>query len=82
MNKKRMDIQCLLSSHIDDYSDDDREDTVRERLVVYHSQTEPLVAWYAKWAASGDPRAPRHRKIDGMGGVEAIRDACLAALTS
>lgn len=26
MNKKRMDIQCLLSSHIDDYSDDDRED--------------------------------------------------------
>ncbi len=62
--------------------DDDREDTVRERLVVYHSQTEPLVAWYVKWAASGDPRAPRHRKIDGMGGVEAIRDACLAALTS
>ena len=60
--------------------DDDREETVRERLVVYHSQTEPLVAWYVKWAASGDPRAPRHRKIDGMGGVEAIRDACLAAL--
>ena len=60
--------------------DDDREDTVRERLVVYHSQNEPLVAWYVKWAASGDPRAPRHRKIDGMGGVEAIRDACLAAL--
>jgi len=62
--------------------DDDREETVRERLVVYHLQTEPLVAWYVKWAASGDPRAPRHRKIDGMGGVEAIRDACLAALTS
>ena len=60
--------------------DDDREDTVRERLVVYHLQTEPLVAWYVKWAASGDSRAPRHRKIDGMGGVEAIRDACLAAL--
>ena len=62
--------------------DDDREETVRERLVVYHSQTEPLVAWYAPWAASGDPRAPRHRRIDGMGGVEAIRDACLAALSS
>ena len=60
--------------------EDDCEATVQKRLVVYHSQTEPLVAWYAKWAASGDPRAPRHRKIDGMGGVEAIRDACLAAL--
>ena len=60
--------------------DDDREATVRERLSVYHAQTQPLVAWYQAWAASGDPRAPRHRKVDGMGSVEAIRDACLAAL--
>ena len=62
--------------------DDDREATVRERLSVYHAQTQPLVAWYQAWAASGDPRAPRHRKVDGMGGVDAIRDACLAALKS
>ena len=60
--------------------DDDREATVRERLSVYHAQTQPLVVWYQTWAASGDPRAPRHRKVDGMGSVEAIRDACLAAL--
>ena len=60
--------------------DDDREATVRERLSVYHAQTQPLVAWYQAWAASGDPRAPRHRKVDGMGSVAAIRDACLAAL--
>jgi adenylate kinase len=26
--------------------DDDREETVRRRLAVYHSQTEPLVAYY------------------------------------
>jgi adenylate kinase len=26
--------------------DDDREETVRNRLAVYHSQTEPLVAYY------------------------------------
>jgi len=62
--------------------DDDREATVRERLSVYHAETQPLVAWYQAWAASGDPRAPRHRKVDGMGGVDAIRDACLAALKS
>jgi adenylate kinase len=62
--------------------DDDREATVRERLSVYHAQTQPLVVWYQKWAASGDPRAPRHRKVDGMGSVEAIRDACLSALKS
>lgn len=60
--------------------DDDQEDTVRKRLAVYHAQTEPLVAYYAKWAATGDPRAPRHRKVDGLGSVDAIKAAVLAAL--
>jgi adenylate kinase len=62
--------------------DDDREDTVRKRLQVYHAQTKPLVEYYTRWAASGDARAPRHRRVDGMGSVEAIRAACLAALKS
>ncbi len=60
--------------------DDDREETVRKRLDVYRAQTKPLIEYYAQWAASGDARAPKYRKVDGMGGVEAIRDACLAAL--
>ena len=34
---------------------DDREDTVRERLRVYHAQTEPLFRYYAQWAATRDP---------------------------
>jgi adenylate kinase len=61
---------------------DDREETVKRRLEVYHSQTEPLVAYYTRWEASGDPRAPRYRKVNGLGTVEAIRDACMAALRS
>ncbi len=60
--------------------DDDREDTVKERLDVYHAQTEPLVAYYAAWTATGDPRAPRYRKVQGMGSVETIRAAIEAAL--
>ena len=60
--------------------DDDKEATVLNRLAVYHTQTEPLVAYYAKWAAAGDARAPKYRKVDGMGSVEAIRAAALAAL--
>ena len=44
--------------------DDDREETVKKRLAVYHAQTEPLVAYYAKWAATGDPRAPKYRKVE------------------
>jgi adenylate kinase len=61
---------------------DDREETVKRRLEVYHAQTEPLVAYYTRWEASGDPRAPRYRKVNGLGTVEAIRDACMAALRS
>jgi adenylate kinase len=60
--------------------DDDKEDTVKKRLAVYHAQTEPLVAYYRQWAASGDPRAPKYRSVDGMGPVDAIKDAVLAAL--
>ena len=62
--------------------EDDNEETVRHRLAVYHAQTEPLVAYYAKWAATGDPRAPRYRSVDGLASVEQVRDACLAALRS
>jgi adenylate kinase len=61
---------------------DDREETVMNRLSVYHAQTEPLVAYYARWEAAGDPLAPRYRKVNGLGTVEGIRDACLAALRS
>jgi adenylate kinase len=60
--------------------DDDREDTVRKRLEVYHRQTRPLIAYYREWADSGDPRAPAHRRVSGQGTVEEIRDRCLAAI--
>ena len=60
--------------------DDDKEETVRNRLAVYHAQTEPLVAYYTQWGASGDARAPRYRKINGLASVDAVRDASIAAL--
>jgi adenylate kinase len=61
--------------------DDDREETVGKRLEVYRAQTRPLVAYYGKWAASGDPRAPRYKKIEGVGSVDAIRERVFAALS-
>ena len=60
--------------------DDDREETVKNRLAVYQSQTRPLVAYYEQWAASGDSRAPRYCRISGTGSVDEIRDRALAAL--
>jgi len=60
--------------------DDDKEETVRQRLKVYHDQTEPLIQYYSKWAASGTPGAPRYVKINGIGKVDEIRDAIFAGI--
>ncbi|MEN9513535.1 MAG: hypothetical protein RL109_1516 [Pseudomonadota bacterium] len=60
--------------------DDDREETVRKRLEVYHAQTRQLVDYYGKWAASGSSGAPRYRKISGQGAVDAISERVLEAL--
>ncbi len=60
--------------------DDDREDTVRKRLSVYHEQTEPLVEFYSGWADQGGEGAPKYAKVEGVGGVDEIRNRCFAAL--
>jgi adenylate kinase len=59
---------------------DDAEETVRNRLAVYKSQTRPLVDYYSGWADSGAADAPRYRKISGTGSVEEITARALAAL--
>ena len=60
--------------------DDDREETVRKRLEVYLQQTRPLVDYYSKWAAQGDSRAPKYRRISGVGSLAEIRERVFAAL--
>jgi adenylate kinase len=60
--------------------DDDKEETVKKRLDVYHAQTEPLVDYYKKWAQSGQPGAPKHIRVEGVGKVEQIRDQIFTAL--
>ena len=61
--------------------EDDHEDTVRKRLEVYKNQTQPLVAYYSEWAASGAAGAPRYRRISGLGSVEEITARALEALS-
>ncbi len=60
--------------------DDDQEEIVRQRLKVYHDQTEPLIGYYSKWAEQGGEDVPRYIRIPGIGRVEEIRDAIFAAL--
>lgn len=58
--------------------EDDREETVRKRLQVYHEQTKPLVDFYSELRADGN--SVKVIKIAGSGSVEAIRDAVFDAL--
>jgi adenylate kinase len=60
--------------------DDDREETVRNRLEVYRKQTMPLVGYYTRWSASGEPQAPKYRRISGLGSIEEIKQRAFAAL--
>ena len=60
--------------------DDDQEETVRKRLDVYHAQTAPLIGYYSAWATSGEAKAPRYIKVNGIGKVEGVRDEIFAAL--
>jgi adenylate kinase len=60
--------------------EDDREDTVKRRLDVYRMLTRPLIDYYRAWEASGDARAPRYRRISGLGSVDEVRSRALSAL--
>ena len=60
--------------------DDDREETVRKRLDVYHAQTEPLIDYYKTWESTGDAGAPKYIRVDSLGTVPDIRDRIFAAL--
>ncbi|MEC8694865.1 MAG: adenylate kinase [Pseudomonadota bacterium] len=60
--------------------DDDQESVVRDRLSVYHEQTEPLIHFYTSWVKMGPAGAPSMNRIQGVGQVEEIRDEIFKAL--
>lgn len=52
--------------------EDDKEETLRKRLDVYHNQTSPLISYYKKWATEGGSGAPKYYSIEGTASVEEI----------
>ena len=60
--------------------DDDKEETVKKRLDVYHEQTEPLIDYYKKWEAAGDSAAPKYVHINGVGSLESISNSIIGEL--
>jgi adenylate kinase len=58
--------------------EDDKEDTVRNRLQIYHQQTEPLVNFYAELTQS--QFKVKMVKVNGVSEVEKIKEEILSAL--
>jgi adenylate kinase len=59
---------------------DDSEETVKDRLSVYHNQTSPLIQYYSEWAKKGGEKAPKYVMVQGVGGMDTIRDSIFKAL--
>ena len=64
--------------------EDDQEETVRNRLRVYHEQTAPLIDYYSKWNQNennaGSSGAPRYVRVNGIASMDDVRDAIFSAL--
>ncbi|BES72466.1 adenylate kinase [Marinobacter nanhaiticus D15-8W] len=59
---------------------DDSEETVRNRLKIYHQQTAPLVHYYQDWAQKEPEAAPTYVRVEGVGSMDDIRDQILSKL--
>ncbi|WP_227430861.1 adenylate kinase [Psychrobacter sp. I-STPA6b] len=59
--------------------DDDKEETIRDRLATYHKQTSTLVGFYQEKAQEGD-NAPQYHKFDGTQAIDTVKEQVLSAL--
>jgi adenylate kinase len=59
--------------------EDDREDTVRNRLNVYHAQTAPLIDFYCSLDSEN---APAYHRVKGVGSVDEIKTQVIDALSA
>ncbi len=60
---------------------DDREETVRKRLTIYHEQTRPLLKYYQEWASSGDRAAPQYHRVSGIGTPSEVQQRILQGVS-
>lgn len=51
---------------------DDHEETIKKRLGVYHSQTEPLIKYYTSAKQDDESHPTIYIKVDGIGSVEEV----------
>lgn len=60
--------------------EDDKEETVKKRLDIYHHQTKPLIDYYLSWSQRKEEYAPKYKKVSGLGNIEQIKAEVLKDL--
>jgi adenylate kinase len=60
--------------------EDDKEETVRRRLAVYHQQTKPLVDYYQTLSQNNKNQRPRYFSISGEGSVDEVKQKIFSIL--
>lgn len=60
--------------------DDDAEETVRNRLAVYHEQTKPLIEFYRKLSEESLDGKPKFSKVSGLGQVNEVFNRIISAI--
>ena len=73
---KREGFDDLTGEHLIQ-RDDDQEETIKERLIVYREQTAPLVDFYRQ---KSEGSYLEYHAVDGMGDTENTRDLILGIL--
>ena len=61
--------------------EDDREETVRNRLDIYHQQTRPLVDFYQSLQSENPDTAPAYARVDGVGSLPDVQQRLNQALS-
>ena len=61
--------------------DDDIKETILQRLVTYHQQTEPLVSFYSDWSKENINKKPVFVAIDGTESPDEIKNNINKQLT-
>lgn len=79
-NPPKVDNQDDLTGEPLIQRDDDTEDTVRKRLLVYHEQTRPLVEFYKNLSENSLNGKPVYSKVSGNSDVQGVNQQIMQVL--
>jgi len=61
---------------------DDKEETLKRRLRIYHQQTDPMMEYISKWDQTNDCEVPHFVSVSGNDSAELIRSSIIQKLSA